>query len=231
MTQRLDQMKQTVSVVVVTHNSEIYIKKCIAALESQTRIPDQIVVVDSGSSDSSYLNFLHEKPHCLIKQVANIGYGAANNIGLAIVGKESEFVLIINPDTILEKNFIDQALELAAAHRDCAIITGIMSGYDIKKEQPTEKIDSTGIFRKWYGRWWDRGQGEDEGSYFVPAAGTVPAVCGALMFCRMSLIAAELPKLFVEHYFMYKEDIELSLRIRKGGGKLFYSPMLKAFHC
>jgi N-acetylglucosaminyl-diphospho-decaprenol L-rhamnosyltransferase len=50
------------------------------------------------------------------------------------------------------------------------------------------------------------------------------------MVCRMSALRGELPNVFDESFFMYKEDIDLSLRLRKKGWKLLYAPTVEAFH-
>ncbi len=59
----------------------------------------------------------------------------------------------------------------------------------------------------------------------------IPAICGAFMFCRLSAVRSELPALFDESFFMYKEDIELCLRLSAKGWKMHYSPQVRAFHC
>ena len=224
-------MTEQVSVIIVTHNAEKHLDHCYRAIEAQSIKPAEVIIVDSGSSDKSYLGPYKKKENCLVTEIENIGYGPANNIGLSLIHEQSSFVVILNPDTFLEKNFISKALDIAQKNKNYAIITGTLSGYSITDNEATGRIDSTGIYRKWYGRWYDRGQGKSINTFELPEASSVPAVCGALMFCRMDALKSELPQVFDENFFLYKEDIELCLRIRKKGWNLHYSPDLDAYHC
>ena len=219
------------SVVIVTHNSADCIHHCIEALTAQYVKPACIIIVDSGSDDKAYLDRYREQKGFKVIEEDNIGYGAANNIGLAHIDQESDYFLILNPDTFLLPSFLEQALELSEKIADAAIVTGILEAYDLQRNRPSGRIDSTGIYRSWYGKWYDRGQGKEVSSYDVPEKGFIPATCGALMFCRRSFFDDELPNLFDERFFLYKEDIELGLRVRKQGGKIYFSPSLTAYHC
>ena len=110
------------------------------------------------------------------------------------------------------------------------MLSGKLLGYDLVQGKPNGRIDSTGITRKWYGRWYDRGQGEpDRKQYEKPE--TMPALCGALLFCRNKALQTLGKEVFDPDFFLYKEDIELSIRMRKAGWKLLYHPTLTAFHC
>ncbi len=223
-------MKSKVSIIIVTHNSQSVLPLCLGALDRQTVSPWQVIVVDSGSDDISYLEKALQNNHCTVRQFSNIGFAAANNRGLQLVDNRCEYVLIINPDTFLLPTTIEKSLEIMSRAADVAVLTGVLEGYDPVRLSGTGKIDSTGIFRTWYGRWHDRGQGEKIGtSYQKPEY--IPAVCGAFMFCRYQAVNDELPALFDESFFMYKEDIELCIRFAKKGWKMYYSPEIKVFHC
>jgi GT2 family glycosyltransferase len=105
-----------------------------------------------------------------------------------------------------------------------------LAGYDSDLDLPTGRLDSTGIFRRWYGKWYDRGQGQPDGANYRSAQ-TVPALCGAFLFCRRRALEPELPQLFDENFFLYKEDIDLCLRLRRRGWQCRYEPALAVFHC
>jgi GT2 family glycosyltransferase len=109
-------------------------------------------------------------------------------------------------------------------------VGGKVYRYDMERRRPTNIFDSTGIIRKWYGRWQDRGQGfEDKGQFDVSEE--VLAICGAVMFCRCSALMENGHVFaFDPDFFLYKEDIELSLRLRKKGWSLKYFPDLIAYH-
>ena len=224
--------KQKVAVVIVTHDSGAVLPACISALKKQTRQPDRIIIVDSGSIDTLYLTSYGNDEQIDVILRDNMGFSAANNLGAATLSKSYTYLLFLNPDTFLDPDFIQKGIELFDEYDEAGVITGRMAGFDPVKMAATGLLDSTGIFRKWYGRWYDRGQGEvDDNCYNVPEF--VPAICGALMLCRLEYLhgAVKGSDIFNPAFFMYKEDIELSLRLRKTGVKLLYHPELRAFHC
>ena len=223
-------MNPIVSIIIVTHNSQSVLPRCIETIDQQSVRPYQIIVVDSGSDDSSYLDEVSGRDICEVRKLSNVGFAAANNKGLESLAPECDYVLFINPDTFLSASVIEKSLKIMEHLPRVAILTGLLEGYDLSRSCKTGKIDSSGIFRAWYGRWYDRGKGQDIGHNYLDSE-HVPAVCGALMFARTSALRPELPELFDESFFMYKEDIELSVRLSEKGWKLHYSPEIKAFHC
>lgn len=219
-------------VIVVTHDSAPVLPHCLAALEGQSRRADRIVVVDSGSADRKYLEPLAGRTDLTLLVQDNIGFSRANNLGLqALPPTAAAMVVFLNPDAFLFPDALAEAAAALERRADIAVVGGRLSGCDPVSGEAIGRLDSTGIFRTWYGRWFDRGQGErDRGQY--GAAEPVPAICGALMACRLeALPAVATGQVFDEDFFLYKEDIELSLRLRKNGWKLLYEPKVRAFHC
>jgi GT2 family glycosyltransferase len=223
-------MTTPLSVIIVTHDSATVLPACLDALDRQTRRPDRVVVVDSGSADRGYLAALREKAGVTLLETDNIGFSRANNLGMTVVPPQSGTVVFMNPDTYPQPDAFVRAVADLDERTDVAVVGGKLFGYDPVSRQPTGRLDSTGIFRHWYGRWVDRGQGrEDRGQYDAPSF--VPAVCGALLCCRLQALQSLGQKIFDEDFFLYKEDIELCLRLRKHGWKLWYDPAITAYHC
>ncbi len=225
-------MTHPVYVIIVTHDSQAVLPRCLEALSRQTRRPDRLIIVDSGSQDRSYLADLSKGEETLVLLRQNAGFSAANNIGMqALPQKTDGMVAFLNPDTFLQPDNLAVAVAALKEHPEAAIVGGRLSGYDPVAGQPTQRLDSTGIFRKWYGRWYDRGQGEEERGQYLHKQ-LVPAVCGALLCCRLEALAGfSGTGVFNERFFLYKEDIELSLRLRSHGWQLLYQPRLRAYHC
>ena len=223
-------MKSRLSVIIVTHNSQDYIQKAIENLHNQSMPIDKVYIVDSGSEDRAYLIELNKKYKIEVTYERNIGFSKANNLGFKNVHKDSDFVLFLNPDTYLREDFVEKALKVMHEDEAIGVVSGRILGFDVKSNCASGLIDSTGIFRKIYGRWYDRGNGvSDEGQYVITEE--VPALCGALLFCRRKALDSLGENVFDPDFFMYKEDIEFSLRIRKYGWKLIYDPQLIAYHC
>jgi len=223
------------SVVIVTHNSSSYLRCCLERLHAQTSPVKTVTVVDSGSSvhHVELTKTLCAQHSAEFIALDNVGYGVANNEGYRR-SSSSDFVLFLNPDTFLNATFIETAEPWMRSHPTCGIASGPLLGYDVASQRPTGLLDSTGIFRKWYGRWFDRDRHRPDTAIATLREEKVPAICGALMFCRTDtleeLSTAE-GHVFDPGFFLYYEDIDLSLRIAGLGHELVIVPGLWAYHC
>lgn len=232
----LDQ-KSSIAVIIVTHNSELVISRCLEDLHHQTLLPEQTIVVDSGSRQTDYLNPYRQTQGIeVILHPENIGFCASNNLGFHRVLPSCEFVLFLNPDVFLPKDFLRTALlEMQnKSHEKIGVMTGALLGYDLALDQPTGKYDSTGIYKTWYGRWFDRGQGERHPNSNYQVKSSPEAICGALMLCRrraLEEVSFSNGDVMDPRFYMYKEDIDLCLRLKDKGWGLFYDPQLQAYHC
>lgn len=223
-------MSRTVAAIIVAHNSASCLEQCLQALVGQAEKLAEIVVVDSGSEDTAYLYTLNEKYPFRLIEKNNIGFSRANNEGVAALRTNVDYILFLNPDVFLPDSFIQSALKISDENPQAGIVSGKLLGYSLQENKANGRIDSTGVQRKVYGRWVDRGQGEtDHGQYDSPEE--MSALCGALLFCRKKALDSLKGPVFDPDFFLYKEDIELCLRMRKSGWKLLYQPQLTAYHC
>lgn len=225
------------SVIIVTNNSEPFLTKALESLQSQTKKPGEVIIVDSGSKNTDYLYSLNFDLNIKIVLGGNeIGFCKANNIGMENVNPRFRYVFFLNPDAFPFKDFMEKAENYMEdpGNRQCGAITGKTFGYDINTNRPTGAYDTTGVFQRWYGRWYDRAQGSIVNPILYSRTEEIPAICGAVYFCRRDALETILIKgreVFNESFFMYKEDIDLSLRLKKQGWKLIYHPELMAYHC
>jgi N-acetylglucosaminyl-diphospho-decaprenol L-rhamnosyltransferase len=207
------------------------------SLMKQSRRPGTVIVVDNCSSDTSYLDFLNEVPDCrLLKLPRNEGFCGGNNRGFALASGY-EHILFLNPDAFLAEEFVEEAAAVMddPVNSRVGALGGALLGFDVAEDRPTGKMDSTGIFQTWYGKWYDRGQGaaysaNDQESVSLES---VPALCGALMFCRRKALEEVMireTEIFDGTFFMYKEDIDLSLRLRRRGWIVAYCAYLHCHH-
>ena len=229
--------KGSVAVVTVTHDSGAFVPKLVVALEAQTQPPDMVVLVDSGSSNPQYLDRarnLHLSFVIVLDE--NIGFAKACNLGWDLA-TDHDFVLFLNPDAFLTPEYLEKAVEFMEAerHQKVGILTGTLLGYDIAKDLPTGLVDSTGIQQTWFGRFYDRDQGKPESALlrYKLHPNPVQAICGAAMFARQTALSSVSRDgaMFQPDFFMYKEDIDLSLRVAHAGWTLMHHPGLTAFHC
>jgi N-acetylglucosaminyl-diphospho-decaprenol L-rhamnosyltransferase len=224
------------AVVIVTHNSQAYLPKCIESIEQQSLLPSQVIIVDSCSDDCSYLEgYFQRESYTLILAKENIGFCHGNNLAIEQLSLDTEFILFLNPDAFLFPGFFERARQLmqTPSMQRVAALSGLLLGYQIDQNKPTGLIDSTGIFRKWYGRWYDRDQ-RLEAASIHRFQEKVPALCGAMMFCRQNALRdVQLTpnQIMNSSFYMYKEDIDLSIRLRQKGWQLLFDPQLAAYHC
>ena len=219
-------------VIVVTHNSKQTLDWCLEPLLSWDC---SVVVVDSGSDDTSYLEHLVGSPNCKVILKSNIGFCCANNIGISALG-QCDFILLINPDARVEVPCLDGVLKHihAIGNERIGAVSVPLVRYDWGKRKPMGVYDSLGITMRWYGRWVDKGLGDPLVPEVLKGVSEIAAACGAFLLLRRSALeectlngVVGLDPTFV----MYKEDIELSLRLQRRGWKVVRVGDYFAYHC
>ncbi len=102
------------SIVIICLNDEKYILDCIRSIYEETNsIPFEVIVADNGSSDGSVESVRSQFPQTrVVENRANLGFGGGNNAAISVA--RGEYVLILNPDTIIR----DRALEKLVAYAD-----------------------------------------------------------------------------------------------------------------
>jgi N-acetylglucosaminyl-diphospho-decaprenol L-rhamnosyltransferase len=224
-------MNRNVHIVIVTHDSGDSIQLCLHHLSRQSVGITSIVLVDSGSADPAYLDTLESKWPLVLVREGDMGFARANNRGFReIQGGGGSLVLFINPDTFLTPDFLELLAPVMDREKQKVCVSGKLLSYDLEGRKATGLIDSAGIYRKGYGRWYDRGQGEVDHGQYDDIASPV-ALCGALLCFRYDDLESLDGQIFDPDFFLYKEDIELGIRLRRQGWNLRYVPGLVAFHC
>lgn len=225
------------AIIIVTYNSEKHIHKAMKCINRQSVPPAYVIIVDSGSRDPSYLDYYRQQGNVkIIMAERECGFCKGNNTGMDHLPKDCDYVFFLNPDAFITENFLGKALAYMEkpANRQCGALTGIVEGYDIDADMPRGTYDTTGVFRTWYGRWYDRDQNQACQEKLYQKAEEVPAICGAVLFCRKKALDTVLIRgneVFDSSFYMYKEDIDLSIRLRKKGWTLALVPQLLAYHC
>lgn len=224
-----------ISIVLIGYNDKKFLPHCMSGLTAQTFKNHEIFYIDNASSDAS-VQWM-KKTHPTVKVVANPdnkGYVGAGNQGIHL--SRAKYVMILNPDLILAPSYVERMVARMEKDKKIGVITGKILKYDFEKDQPTTQIDTTGLFCYRNRRVIDRGQGlMDEGQY--DKAEEVFGVSGAVpLYRREALEDVKLPSVFSgagdeesyeyldEDFFMYKEDIDISWRLRLRGWKCFYDP-------
>ena len=218
------------SVIIVSYNVEPYIVQCLKSLyKALLNMEADIWVVDNHSKDSTCHKLQHLFPHVhLLKSKHNLGFSKANN--LAIRQCRGKYILLINPDTVVGEDVLNQAVSFMDAHGDCGELGVRMINPDgsvameSRRGVPTpmtafykmsglcKRFPTSKRFAHYYMSYlpWDK-----------PVE--IEVVSGAFALLRRE--ALDKVGLLDEDFFMYGEDIDLSYRILKGGFKNYYLPL------
>ncbi len=96
------------SVIIVTYNHREYMEDCLSSVLEND--PLEVIVVDNNSEDGT-AEFIEENfPEVkLIRSFRNLGYGGGNNLGVRYA--KGKYVVILNPDTRVEKNWLEELIE------------------------------------------------------------------------------------------------------------------------
>ena len=223
-------MQPQVTVVIVTFNSLPYVEACLRSLERQSYPALKIVVIDNASSDGT-AQFLRDR---LLERAIfnrqNVGFAAAQNQGIRMT--KQGWVLTLNPDVVLDPNFIAKLVEAAELRPHVGTLCGKLLRWQPDSPQPFSSIiDSTGIYFRPDLRHLDRGAEElDRGQY--DRAEYVFGATGAAALYRREMIddVSIERQFFDEDFFAYREDADLAWRAQLLGWKCLYVSEARAWH-
>jgi N-acetylglucosaminyl-diphospho-decaprenol L-rhamnosyltransferase len=225
----------TVGIVTVTYNSGPFFDEYMRTLEAQTRKPDLVVLVDSGSSQPQFLDSTkgYDLPVEILRE-SNVGVCVGNNIGWRRL-RRFNYVIFVNPDAFLAPEFIERAVAYMEAEPKAGMVTPSLLRYDIENHRPLDIIDTTGVVRNWFGLLKERDQSKPaEALRRYTGPSPIPWLCTAVAMGRREAMESVLEtgdQLFDESFFMYKDDTDLSWRVRRAGWSIIHHPALVGYHC
>lgn len=227
-----------VSVHIVTWNSRPVLAEALKSLQAQTCRDFAVIVVDNASNDGSVDLVRDLCPEAtILRNTKNLGFSGAHNQAIALARRSrARFVLVMNPDVILEPGYLQAALDGIEGHPEIGALGGklrrVRGGDLISDPDFTDVIDSVGLAVKRHRRVVDLGSGEtDRGQYDKPAE--VFGVSGALALYRLEAldeVQEASGEVFDEDFFAYQEDVDLAWRLRLLGWRAVYEPTALAYH-
>lgn len=219
------------SVVIVNYNVKYYVEQCIRSVyRSAGNMPIEIWVVDNASTDESMIYLKPRFPQVnFIENTENVGFSRANN--QAIIRSSGEYVLLLNPDTLLGEDVLPACVRFLDEHPQVGA-TGVAMlkddggfAWESRRGLPTPftsfckmsglstLFPKSHLFGRYYMRYLD-----------VREANPIEVISGAFNMLRRS--ALDRIGLLDEDFFMYGEDIDLSFRMLEGGYQNYYLPRL-----
>lgn len=224
--------KEFFSIVIVTLNSQEHIKACLESVLAQSYKGFEIFLVDNGSTDQTVemaqkclAMQLDTSQFEIIKNTSNLGFCTANNQG--IEKSKGEFILLLNSDVVLDKFFIDSALDII--HRKPRDY-GIFNPKILKPDHMT--VDSLGLRLSSNKRFYNLYHGQTDQNLFEQSMDIFGA-CGAAAICKKEMLdeIKESESDYLDsRFFFLGEDFELAWRARKAGWKSLYIPHPLCFH-
>lgn len=225
-----------ISIIIVNYNVKDLLDNCVSSIYKAAgeKYKVEIFVVDNNSIDKSADLIKKKYPDAIvIENDKNIGFSKANNI--AIKQATGKYILILNPDTVLEESTFDKMINFVEKNSNTGAVTSKLILTNGKLDSACRRsfpVPSVAIprmlglsklfpqskaFAKYNLTYLD-----DDKTY------EVDAICGAFMFIPKTVL--DKVGYFDEDYFMYGEDLDLCYRIKKAGYKIFYYPEVTTIH-
>jgi GT2 family glycosyltransferase len=215
------------SIIIVNYNVKYFLEQCLhSVVRAAEGLQTEIIVVDNASSDGSidYLQPLFPSVH-LIASKKNLGFGRANN--LALQQAKGEYVLFLNPDTIVPEDCFKRCISFFEHHPKAGALGIRMldgSGSFLPESKRSFPSTSTAFFKavgladafpksKFLNKY-SLGYLDEKHNH------PVDVLAGAFVMIRKCVL--DEVGGFDEQFFMYGEDIDLSYRIKKAGFENWY---------
>jgi GT2 family glycosyltransferase len=213
------------SVIIITLNSIKFIEACLESLFTQDYRDFEVIVVDNGSRDDTAELVRERYPDvAVIQNERNLGAAKARNQGIEIA--KGEWVVTLDCDTVLEKNFLTSiAARISTASED----TGMIQPKILQSDKKT--IYSCGIHLSGLKRFYDIGKGKKDSRYFNNVK-PIFGPCSAAAAYKMKMLEdiKENYYYFDEAFFFLVEDVDLSLRAQHKGWKAVFYPKAICYH-
>lgn len=223
------------SVIIVSYNSKTLLENCLFSVQQAMKeLNGEIIIVDNNSSDGSKEQLPAKFPRIkFILNSDNLGYAKACNQGFR--ASSGDYALFLNPDTIIPETCLADCITFLQTHSDAGAIGVRMlnnKGEFLKESKRGLPSPSTSFYKlfgltaifpksKTFAKYYQGHLPENENS-------PVEVLSGAFMMIKREVF--EKLNGFDERFFMYGEDIDLSLRITQQGFKNYYLGTISATH-
>lgn len=225
----------SISVIIVNYNVRFFLEQALQSVfKAAADLSVQVWVVDNASSDDSIYMVKQKFPTVqIIENKENVGFARANN--MALRQSNADYVLLLNPDTLVEESSLSKCFHFMENNSEAgALGVRMIDGTgnflpESKRGIPTPWVafcKTFGLsalfpFSKYFNTYHLGFLSECE-------TAEVPVLSGAFMFIRME--ALQKAGFLDEDFFMYGEDIDLSVRILQAGFKNYYFPETTIIH-
>lgn len=221
-----------VAICTVTHNAARDLPSYLKALDRVSYHPLEVMVVDCASSDDTCQTLerasVHDSSLRLIELGTNSGF--AGGMNRAIAETSAPFILSLNADALPEPDYVERLLERFHRHPEIRIgaVTGRLAR-PVDAEGP--RLDAAGMRLVPSWRHLDRGSDERDVGQYGQAERVFGGTGAATLFYRPALDDTKVDgEFFLSEFHSFREDAELSFRLRERGWEIIYEPLARASH-
>ncbi len=220
-----------VSAVVVSYNSAAYLPDCLHSLRSEG-VADRVVVDNASSDGSAQVVRASDPAATVVETGANLGFGSAANRGVAAT--LSPYVLILNPDTVVEPGTVKALSQALDSDPGLAVVGPRIENLDGSLYPSVRRFPNLAVAfghaflgLVWPANPYSRRYRMLDWGHEHPAA-DVDWVGGACFLVRRA--AFDVVGGFDEAFFMYVEDVDLCWRLGRAGWRIGYEPAGRVVH-
>ena len=222
------------SIVILCWNDRQVVADCLSSIYATTRRTEiEVIVTDNGSSDGSPDFIRDNYPHVrVIENGKNLRFAKANNVGIR--ASQGDYILILNPDTIIHDGTLDNIVEFADRHAEAAAFGCRVLNADGSYQVSARPFTSlradwiAGLFLRVLGHVSDRFMSDTYIGWEGETERTVDWITGCFMLIRGDLLK-QLGG-FDEQFFYYYEDMDLCRRLWQSGHSIVFTPTVSITH-
>ena len=217
-------MPVSVSVHVVTFNSSTVIRKCLESVLAQTLLISKVIVIDNASTDETWGVLSSYEDICtLVRNDNNLGFAAAHNQAIRL--STSEWFLTLNPDVVLDPDYLNLVINAAKELPQGGSFTGKL----LRSSDPSQ-IDSVGLEMDRNRRASDLTEVPTMAQVGSPFEVFGVSGAAALFSRKMAQDISIDGQFFDESFFAYKEDVDVAWRARLLGWRAYCVPPAVGHH-
>jgi len=215
-----------VNIIILNWNGYKDTIECVESLYKINYKNYKIIIVDNGSADESVKILKNKFPQIkLIENEKNIGYAEGNNVGIRFaLGNKAEYILLLNNDTVVGSQFLKELVDTAEKKNIIGIVSPII--YYFSKP---DIVWSTGRYKNYSGLYpyidYEYSK-KDKGQYASSQA--VDGVTGCCILVKRDVF--EKIGYLDKDYFLYVEDTDFCIRVKRAGYNIVYNPKAKVWH-
>jgi GT2 family glycosyltransferase len=222
------------SIIIVCWNDLRVIAECLRSVYSETTTIDfEVIVSDNGSTDGSPAYIRQHFPAAqIIENGVNLAYAQGNNVGIRVA--RGEFVLLLNPDTIIHDHALEKLVSYAEKHPEAAAFGCRVLNPDGSFQNPARPLPTlrgefiAALYLRWLGRlssWF-------ESDLYLNWGGRTERQIGVQSGCCILVRGEVLKELggFDERFFYNKDETDLCQRIWKSGRCILFYPKAEITH-